>query len=293
MNYGDKIAQLRKSRNWTQKDLGDRLSISPQAVSKWENGISQPDIESLRKISALFKISIDDLLGNEGPLINNDEPKSSKNESPEPNKAAETAPPVIGICKDCGKTITADAKHKVSDKKVGNLNIRELYCEDCFNKVIRKMDAEEQDKKRRAKLVQVENSKRTLRNGFIWGGVAAVIALIALLVAKVELYIVILAPIAMFTLVSQIIWGNWISDFFLFFCRSFKAPFGFIFELSLDGIFWLLTVKLALWIICGVLSILFFLLGLGLSMVLSLICSPFNIPIAIKEARAGELDGLF
>ncbi len=290
MNYGDKIAQLRKSRNWTQKDLGDRLNISPQAVSKWEKGISQPDIESLRKISTLFKISIDDLLGNEGTL-ENPERAQNKNETPKPVQEKEASAPVIGVCKGCGKTITTEVSHNILEKRMGRATVNELYCGDCFEKAMRQMNAEEEEKKKRAKLAQVENSKKILKRGFIWGAVAAVLALIVTLVVKAELYYIILFPIGMFTLVSQVIWGNWISDFFLFFCRSFKAPFGFIFELSLDGIFWLLTVKLALWIICGVLSILFFLIGLVLSMLLSFICSPFNIPIAIKAAKTGELEG--
>lgn len=39
--FGDFIARKRKEKNLTQKDLADKLFISPQAVSKWERGVSQ------------------------------------------------------------------------------------------------------------------------------------------------------------------------------------------------------------------------------------------------------------
>ncbi|MDE7395604.1 MAG: helix-turn-helix domain-containing protein, partial [Clostridiales bacterium] len=40
------IARERKKHNMTQKELGDTLHISPQAVSKWETGLAEPDSET-------------------------------------------------------------------------------------------------------------------------------------------------------------------------------------------------------------------------------------------------------
>lgn len=53
---------LRKSHNYTQEELAKKLDISRQAVSKWETGITVPDLEVLLKISKLYHISINDLL---------------------------------------------------------------------------------------------------------------------------------------------------------------------------------------------------------------------------------------
>ena len=53
---------LRKSHNFTQKDLAKKLEISRQAVSKWETGISIPDVEVLLKISRLYNVTINDIL---------------------------------------------------------------------------------------------------------------------------------------------------------------------------------------------------------------------------------------
>lgn len=53
---------LRKSQNYTQEDLAKKLCISRQAVSKWETGITIPDLEVLLKISKLYNITINDIL---------------------------------------------------------------------------------------------------------------------------------------------------------------------------------------------------------------------------------------
>ena len=61
MNIGQKIKQLRFQRSLTQDQLAERLGISAQAVSKWENAVSMPDISILPTVSEVFGVSIDDL----------------------------------------------------------------------------------------------------------------------------------------------------------------------------------------------------------------------------------------
>ncbi len=59
MNIGKNILTLRKKNKVTQEELAKALNVSPQAVSKWENDISQPDIIMLPVIAEYFKVSID------------------------------------------------------------------------------------------------------------------------------------------------------------------------------------------------------------------------------------------
>lgn len=59
---GSTIASLRKQAGFTQKGLADRLYISDKAVSKWERGLSVPDIAYLGKLSVLLDTDIDTLL---------------------------------------------------------------------------------------------------------------------------------------------------------------------------------------------------------------------------------------
>ena len=58
--YGKVIAKLRKQKGLTQQELGKRLNVSYQAVSKWENDLSEPDLSTLQQIVEIFEISIAD-----------------------------------------------------------------------------------------------------------------------------------------------------------------------------------------------------------------------------------------
>ncbi|MBU5427615.1 methyltransferase domain-containing protein [Tissierella pigra] len=75
------IAELRKNKGVTQSELADFLGVSFQSISKWENGITMPDILLLPKISEYFKVSIDEILGLK-PLKNR-EYKSRRTDSKE------------------------------------------------------------------------------------------------------------------------------------------------------------------------------------------------------------------
>lgn len=62
------IKTLRKQAGMSQEQLAGRLNVSRQAVTKWETAAGTPDVENLRAISALFQISLDDLLENRSPI---------------------------------------------------------------------------------------------------------------------------------------------------------------------------------------------------------------------------------
>ena len=57
------ISRYRKEKGWTQEMLAQRLGVSFQAVSKWENAQTLPDITLLPKLSQKLEVSIDKLLG--------------------------------------------------------------------------------------------------------------------------------------------------------------------------------------------------------------------------------------
>lgn len=62
MFFSDKLRLLRTQANLSQEDLADELHVSRQSVSKWESGISFPEIEKLISISDYFHVSLDALL---------------------------------------------------------------------------------------------------------------------------------------------------------------------------------------------------------------------------------------
>ncbi len=64
-SLGKKISENRKVKGWTQEELAEKLGVSPQAVSKWENDVSCPDIMLLPVIARLYGCTVDELLQNE------------------------------------------------------------------------------------------------------------------------------------------------------------------------------------------------------------------------------------
>ena len=61
LQIGNRIKQLRRQKGITQEMLGNMLNVSAQAVSKWENGSTMPDIQLLPELAVLFGVSIDAL----------------------------------------------------------------------------------------------------------------------------------------------------------------------------------------------------------------------------------------
>ena len=62
---GELISSVRKSKNMTQKELADQLSVTDKAVSKWERGIGYPDITILPSLSDALGVTMSDLLNGE------------------------------------------------------------------------------------------------------------------------------------------------------------------------------------------------------------------------------------
>lgn len=63
MNVSDVLKDLRIKSNLTQKQMADKLAVTRQAVSRWENGETTPNVETLKQISTTFHVSINTLLG--------------------------------------------------------------------------------------------------------------------------------------------------------------------------------------------------------------------------------------
>lgn len=78
MNIGEVIKRRRQIKNITQAELAALLKVTPQAVSRWEMGISYPDIAMVPKISEVLQVSADELLGIQPP--NNEQPSQTPQE---------------------------------------------------------------------------------------------------------------------------------------------------------------------------------------------------------------------
>ncbi len=69
LSLGQRIAVLRREQGMTQEALSEALNITPQAVSKWENNQSCPDIMTLPPLAQLLGVSVDTLLTGEMPDV--------------------------------------------------------------------------------------------------------------------------------------------------------------------------------------------------------------------------------
>lgn len=94
MRFGEKLQQLRKQRGMSQEQLAARLTVSRQAVSKWELDDTMPDTENVIQLSRLFGVSCDYLLREEvdepGAAPASQEPVQPPQEPPRPAAPGET-----------------------------------------------------------------------------------------------------------------------------------------------------------------------------------------------------------
>lgn len=90
---GTLLFRLRKERNLTQREVAERLSVSPQAVSKWERGQGYPDVGVLPTLSELFGVAAERLLTGELPREHTDGGNMKRIK--------------FYVCPDCGNVLTA------------------------------------------------------------------------------------------------------------------------------------------------------------------------------------------
>lgn len=62
-NIGNRISTLRKAQNLTQKELAEKLHVSNNVVSKWELGLSEPNISMLNELASVFGLTLSEFLG--------------------------------------------------------------------------------------------------------------------------------------------------------------------------------------------------------------------------------------
>lgn len=129
---GEKIKELRFEKKMTQKALADKLFVTAQAVSRWENGEVEPSISTITMLAKIFEISTDELLGLEErkPTV---EERGKIEEEPEDTsfKKEEVRFP-IARCNDCFEDIY-DSSDIVRIKSGDDRGIK---CQKCANRII-------------------------------------------------------------------------------------------------------------------------------------------------------------
>ena len=277
-DYGTKIAELRTANKMTQAQLGEQLNVTSQAVSKWEKGLSEPDIESIRKICEIFHITFDEFFGAE--------PKDEEREdSSDENKSQEQQQVVLAYCDTCDKPLYNPKEYQVTIEN----GVQHTTCLECVPK---KAEAKQQAANRareQRRSAEKQANWHELRKGLLWGIVGGVGMAILLLIggifsqepAWMIAVVTLLGTYGGYAMVTQLVWTNSVWDVFCFFLRTVKWP-GVIFSLSLEGIFFLIFVKILFAILGAIIGVLLFILGLFVTCAYAMIIFPFAL---IKELR--------
>jgi transcriptional regulator with XRE-family HTH domain len=93
MTFNEKLTLLRKNKGLTQDDFAKAIGVSRQAVYKWENGTSYPEVPKLLEIKAILGISLDDLFDDSFEVAMPEKKKRAR--KAEVEKAAPAAEPVV------------------------------------------------------------------------------------------------------------------------------------------------------------------------------------------------------
>lgn len=272
MKIGYKIKELRNAKGKTQKNIAEYLFVTPQAVSRWENDEVEPPLDIINKLADYFSVSIDYLLGKEKTV----------NVVEEYSNDQTIAKPVLAICEHCNKPIYESNEIIRKTSCVGTSVIRSVLCVQC-NK-----QNEEIENKAKKKAID----KARLRS-YIFGGLISGVALIMSLVYAIstgfesDSVSLIVISVLLFPFLSCLfLQNNFVGDMVeeIWSWGFIKFP-GLIFSLSLDGIFWLLTVKLLFWIIGFILGAIALLFGIVLGLVVSVFVYPFALRKSYKESK--------
>lgn len=285
MTLGEKISSLRKERSLTQAELGGELGVTYQAVSKWERDESMPDFDMISKLAKLFGVPIAHFENNDG----SDEVENIQQDE-HAEEAAEAVNHVLGVCTVCGKYINTDNVGTESPK---------LVCCTCLNEQKaqkeRAQQASKQQKEAQCRALSSSFNKRVI----IASVVAELISLTLMIFSFINLsssqdllgmskgaYIAytLLGFVVIFVWIFQLFFDGAVRSVTLAGMFFIRLP-GIIFSADLDGLIFLIVMKILFFIISAIVFIGAMVVTSLAAMVLSLFTF---VPLIIKIVRRNE-----
>ncbi len=277
MNNGEKIASLRKAKGMTQAELGTELNVTFQAVSKWERGESYPDFDTMSRLAKLFGVPLS--------YFENDEDGETAATVTAAQESVSAPKVMLGVCKDCGRTVYEGEEATTEPA---------LVCKKCVErkKVEAKCAAEEEDKRRKAaEQAKLDETHKIRNRGLIWSAVIIGFLLICGIIGiatKPQDWVYTLIGMAViivfgYPFVAQLFWDGVIADIAFFGGKVIGMP-GVIFSLDLDGVIFLVVVK----ILFAIIKFLIWLVTFLAAAVVAMIISPFTFPFALRKLNRGE-----
>ncbi|MFZ9197700.1 MAG: helix-turn-helix domain-containing protein, partial [Bacilli bacterium] len=278
MTLGEKIRHHRTLANFTQKEFADKVNVTAQAVSRWEQDIVEPSIQTLKRMSEIFNVSLDEFLSNSFVPKQDESPPS-----PTPviiqqiTQERVNEKRTIGVCEHCNRPILEG--EKIHRHRFGLRNNHQLVlCEACNqNRIIS---------------IQNDQWKKTKKNRFwayFWGvlfsspfiygsfqGFFSGNLTFESFLTGLGLSYILFSFFFTYTMKN-----NFIHSFFWEITSwGFVRLPGIIFSFDIDGLIFLITAKIIL-----------FFIGIGIALVagsfaliLSLLLSGFVLPFALFNA---------
>ncbi|MDE5563312.1 MAG: helix-turn-helix domain-containing protein [Clostridiales bacterium] len=289
MEIYEKISALRKSNNMTQAELGAKLNVTFQAVSKWESGKSYPDFETLSKMAKIFGVPIS-YFEEGGENVT----ETAATATAEAVGDAEVGNKVVGFCKDCGKLV-----HEGEEACTTPM----VICKACAlrRENIKKVQENEQKlQKQQAeravkakKQAEVDRCKHRRNKGLIISAIITVALLVLFTVLAIQnsedtvMYLAIMAftVVCGYPFFAQLFWDGIVVDIVLVGGKIVGMP-GVIFSLDLDGIIFLIVVK----ILFAFIKMLIFLLTFLFMIFVAMVVATFAfVPQMLKLNKGEEL----
>lgn len=269
LNIGEKISKARKDKGLTQAELGEKMHVTFQAVSKWERGESAPDFETICELSEVLDVPITYFGGKKEPK---QEETAATRSSEAQTVPAQAAPvenrPVLAVCEKCNKPIY-DGNDIVRYQRRHTQHIK---CAECDSK---EREAE--------KAAAIKNGKTRRIHSFIWPTLLMITGLIlsAVYLTGTQLIFGIIGSVMLFPLSAcLILYNNAVAEivFTIIEWSAVKFP-GIIFSFDLDGLAFLIAVKILFFVIGIALT----LACIALSIVIGGVVSVFVYPFAIRK----------
>lgn len=279
---GENIKKLRINAGLTQKDLAEKLFVTAQAVSRWENNDVEPSATTIYEMAKIFNVSIDEIFGN--GVTNN-----VKKEVVVEKEIVYTEPkPIIAVCSQCGKAIY-DANEIVRGVRGDKNKPSAAVCKACYDSTLK---AEREKRKKEKEESQRYGIKQRNRS-FFWGGLITAVVLAIAIAIAVKFQNpglqagVIIAALAVFPFVSCLfLKNNFVGEMVMTVISWAFVKFpGIIFSFSLDGFIFLIAIKILFWLIGILLGCAFTILAAVLGLVVSIFVYPFAI---VKSFRYPE-----
>ena len=285
MTLGQKLKKLRTEKGLTQKALADQLHVTFQTVSKWESGLNEPDIATLKELSKVYDCSIDYLLNDKEDEIEEEMPMNGEDESPVEVQQVIIHQKEMHVCTRCHKDIPENelVMEKFCVRPSGRGHSAEYrddyYHRECF-------ELTKKERARKADETKRYNASKAKKKCFGWGIFGGLVTLVALLLyfllgtggsVNVGLAILysVLGGYSIFAMLYCILSGSYIADVFLW-CASLSIKFpGIIFSWDLGGFVFLIAMKLLFVVLGFLIGVFALIFAVFLSAALSTVSFPF------------------